>query len=75
MLNSHFVGCQQLPAFEYFLFSACVKQLVLRIYLLKFCNLLGSNIGLMSRVLANDPGNQGSITGRVISKTKKKNGT
>ena len=31
-------------------------------------------IGLMSRVLANGPGDQGSIPGRVIPKTQK-NGT
>ena len=29
-------------------------------------------IGLMSRVFANGPGDQGSIPGRVIPKTKKK---
>ena len=35
---------------------------------------LNQAIGLMSRVFANDPGDLGSISGRVIPKTQK-NGT
>ena len=36
------------------------------------CQYIYQTIGLMSRVFANDPGNQGSILGQVVAKTEKK---
>ena len=45
-----------------------MEYIYIYIYPIKPANCL---IGLVGRVFANDPGDQGSITGRVIPKTLK----